>query len=139
MELLKRGRRTCGAYLKGSRGLIFCAYRNPKDFYLDGRAGEFNSFASAFDAEKAAWAIDENELMEARYKGCVYIAIWVRKLNWLFMAPIEHFYDPHKFYRRPGNGRRAEKRYMNVNNFRTRSRAMKLGPAPRRLKSLTHS
>lgn len=133
MEVLKKGKRTYGAFVDTGKCLIYCAYRNPKDFFLDGRRGSFQSIGDGLENGNAAWAIDDLHLMEARRRGCKYIAIWVRKLNWLFMTPIETFYDPKTYYRRNYTGRGgSDQRYVSVKHFAKMNREMKLGPQSKR-------
>ena len=132
MELVKKGRRTYGAYIKAPHHQIYCAFRNPGDFFLDGKPGQFRSIAHALQDGSAAWAIDDAQLREAKYRGCKYIAVWVRKLNWLFMTPIETFFDPECYYRRNyGSKGGADQRYVSTVHFAQRNRPVKLGPVSR--------
>jgi hypothetical protein len=129
MELVKKGRRTYGAYIKTSKHMIYCAFRTPGDFFLDGKRGEFRSIAQGLQDGSAAWAIDDQHLLSARAKGCTYIAVWVRKLNWIFMTPIESFFDPHKYYRRNYGARGgSDQRYLSTKHFAQRNRPVNLGP-----------
>lgn len=133
MELVKKGKRTYGAYLETPKGLkIYCAFRNPKDFFLDGRRGKFQSIAQGLKNGAAAWAIDDSQLRQARHRGCYYIGIWVRKLNWLFLTPLDTFYDPMKYFRRNYTGRGgSDQRYVSVDHFAQRNRPVALGPLSR--------
>lgn len=115
IELVRKGRRLYGAYVKTSRSLIYCAFRNPGELFLDGKPGEFRSIAQGLQDGRAAWAIDDSTLMSAKRKGCRYIAVFVRKLNWYFIVELEAFYDPKRYYRRNYSTRGgADQRYMSV-------------------------
>lgn len=127
MELVKKGKRTYGAFLELTNGPVYCAFRSPRDFFLDGKRGEFRSIGQGLQDGSAAWAIDDAHLNEARHRGCVYIAVWIKKLNWLFMTPIETFCNPHTYYRRNyGTRGGSDQRYVSVKHWVQRNRPLKL-------------
>lgn len=124
-ELVRKGRRLYGAYYQTSTSLIYIAYRKPKDLFKDTR-GEFITLTEAMQDDKACWAIDESTLREARRRGCKFIGFWMRKINWVFLAPIEYFFDPHKYFSRNYSGKGGElQRYLPIRYFKTISRRMK--------------
>lgn len=133
MELVKKGKRTYGAYLESKAGVKFyCAFRSPGDFFLDGRRGELRTIAQGLQDGSAAWAVDDSQLREAKHRGCGYIAVLVKKLNWLFITPIETFFDPTTYYRRNyGAKGGSDQRYVSTNHFTQRNREQKLGPISR--------
>lgn len=133
MDLVKKGKRTYGAYLESEVGTKFyCAFRSPGDFFLDGKRGELRTIAQGLQDGSAAWAIDDAQLREARHRGCTYIAVLVKKLNWLFLTPIETYFDPEKYYRRNyGTRGGSDQRYASTDHFVTRNRSVKLGPLSR--------
>lgn len=132
MELVKRGKRTYGAYFDTSTKKIYCAFRNPGEIFLDGKPGVLRTIAQGLQDGSAAWAIDETTLMSARHRGCDYIGVWVKKLNWIFLTPIDTFIDPRKFYRRNyGSKGGSEQRYVSTHHWQMRNRAISIGPQSR--------
>ncbi len=132
MEMLKKGRRTYGAFVDLKSAKVYVAFRNPGDFFLDGKKGEFKSIAQGLQDGDAAWAIDDETLMKARRRGVTLVAIWVKKLNWLFMTTLDSFYDPKRYFRRNYTHRGgSEQRYVPVRYFQTKSGEVNLGPTSR--------
>jgi len=128
MQLVKKGRRTYGAYVESPTAKFYVAFRSPGDFFMDHKRGAMKSIAQGLEDGSAAWAIDDAQLREARHRGVTYIAVWVKKLNWLFMTPIETFFDPQKYYRRNYAGQGgADQRYVSVKHFTRRDRELTLG------------
>lgn len=130
MELVRKGKRVYGAFFELSSAPVYCAFRTPGDIFKTVREGsnKFKSISEALKDETAAWAIDDDHLQMARRRGCKNIAVWVRKLNWLFITPIENFFDRTKYQRRDYGGRGgSDQRYLPVHHFRQLSREVKLG------------
>lgn len=130
MELVKKGRRKYGVYLTLNNGKqVYCAFRNPGDFFLDGKRGELRTIAQGLQDGSAAWAIDDAQLRAAKDRGCELIGVWVKKLNWLFLTSIDNYFDPHKYYRRNYASRGgADQRYLSVEHFARRDREISIGP-----------
>lgn len=127
MELVKKGKRVYGAFVKTTHSSIYCAFRKPRDIYLDNKRGEFKSIAKGIEDGSAAWAIDETHLREAKRRGCNYIAVWVKSLKWIFITPIETFFDPHTYYCRNFSSRGgSQQRYVSIKHFTTYNQAMKI-------------
>lgn len=133
MQLVKKGKRTYGAYLETKSGKkVYCAFRSPGQIFLDGKPGEFRSIAQGLQDGKAAWAIDDAQLLAAKNRDCDYIAVWVKKLNWLFVTPLATYFDPQCYYRRNYSTRGgAEQRYVSTKHFVQRNRELSIGPVTR--------
>jgi hypothetical protein len=127
MELVKKGKRTYGAFLDLSAQKVYVAFRTPGDFFLDAKPGQARSIAQGLQDGDASWAIDDETLMKARRRGVTLVAVWVKKLNWLFMTPIDTFYDPKCYYRRNYTSRGgADQRYVPVKHFQQKNREITL-------------
>lgn len=126
IELVRKGRRLYGAYMQTPTSLVYVAYRRPKDIFKDTKA-KFITISEAIADEKACWAIDETTLRNARARGCKFIGFWIKKLNWIFLTPIENFFDPHCYFSRNYSARGGElQRYLPLRFFTSRSRALRI-------------
>lgn len=118
MDFVRKGRRTYGAFVQTSSSLIYCAFRSPGDLFLDGKPGEFRSIAQGLRDGRAAWAIDDATLRIAKRKGARFIAVYVKRLKWYFITPIETFDNPKFYYRRNYASRGgADQRYLSTQHW----------------------
>jgi hypothetical protein len=132
VEFLKKGRRTYGAYIEIPKGLVYCAFRSPGDFFKNTRRDAAHHLASYLADGTAAWAIDEDHLLSAKRRGCIYIAVYVKKLKWAFITPLETYLDPKKYYRRNYSSRGgSEQRYVSIQHFVQRNMDITIGPVSR--------
>lgn len=122
MEFVCKGRRTYGVFVETTASMVYCAFRSPGDLFLDGKRGDFRSIAHGLQTGAAAWAIDDATLTKARRKGVKFIAVYVRKLRWYFITPIENFYDPKLYYRRNYASRGgSDQRYLSTDHWQQRN------------------
>lgn len=68
------------------------AWRKTKDIF---RGGE-SSLSDAIVKGKAAWAIDEDTLIQRRSEGIEYVGVWNVETDDKFLAPLAYFYDKTK-------------------------------------------
>lgn len=94
---------------------VYLAWRKTKEIF---RGGE-KSLSDAIAKGKAAWAIDEDTLIERRLEGIEFVGVWNVETNDKFIAPLAYFYDNTKAkvfnYENRGG---ALQRYLPLEHFR---------------------
>lgn len=128
MEFIRSGKRLKGAFVQTSKSLIYCAFKSPKDIFLDGRPGEIKSIADGWEDGRAAWSIDEDMLRTCQRRGVKYIAVFVRKMKWYFIVEIEAFFDRTRFFRRSRKGTSRDERHVPIKYWTQRHGQVNLGP-----------
>jgi hypothetical protein len=115
---VKRGRRHYGAIYIWPDGLkVYMAHRRIREVF---RAGE-PSIAAAIDKGVAAWALDEETLIQMRAQGIRYAGVMVRETGERFLTDLSWFFDKKKAkvlnYETRGG---ALQRYLPLQYFRRR-------------------
>lgn len=113
---VKRGRRHYGAiYDLPSGHRVYLAHRRLGEIF---RAGE-KSIRAAIAARTAAWALDEETLIQMRAQGIKFVGVLVRETGDKFLTELSWFFDKTRAkvmnYERRGG---ALQRYLPLQYFR---------------------
>jgi hypothetical protein len=126
IEFVSKGKRLYGAFFQLSKAPVYVAFRRPADLFK-GTRGKFITLTQAMQDDTAAWAIDESTLRLAKSKGCTHIGVWIKKLGWVFLTPIENYQDRTKAFSRNYSSKGGElQRYLPLRYFDTKSRALRI-------------
>lgn len=88
---IKRGRRIYGAvYAMSSGGEYYLAWRKQAEMF---RSGE-KSISDAVSAGTAAWALDDETLIDLRVQGIKIVGVWVKETNDIYLTKLSKFNDP---------------------------------------------
>lgn len=113
---MRYGRRIYGAVYQLSDGReVYLAWRKQSEVF---RAGE-KSVSDAFAAHKAAWALDDETLLNLRLEGVQLVGVLVKETLDIYITSIANYFDATKAkvmnYEARGG---ALQRYLPVDNFR---------------------
>jgi hypothetical protein len=116
VEPVKKGKRTYGAIYTFPNGMVcYLAWRRTKEIF---RYGE-KDISAAIRAGKAAWALDEETLLNLRAKGIKFVGVLDRDTGDKYMTVLDRFFDPKNAailnYESRGG---ALQRYLPINQFR---------------------
>lgn len=90
---VKKGRRHYGALYHLPTGVkVYLAHRRIREIY---RSGE-KTIVAAIKKDVAAWALDEETLIQMRAQGVRFVGVLVRETGDRFITPIANFFDKTK-------------------------------------------
>jgi hypothetical protein len=100
---------------------IYLAYRRLDQIY---RFGE-SSISDAIRSRKAAWAIDDETLLQMRAQGVRYVGVLCRDNRDIWLTTIDQFFGKATVLNYAGRGG-ALQRYLPLTHFKRRAGAVKL-------------
>jgi hypothetical protein len=110
MTVVKKGRRTYGAYYVFDNGVkIYMAWRKFSDIFCSGK----KDISEALRNGCALWAIDEDDLITIRAKGCSAAGVLVKDTGDKYIAPIDVWTQHAKFLNYTKRGGSKQK-YLNI-------------------------
>lgn len=93
VEVIKRGKRTIGAFVRWNSGPIaLFLYHSHKQIYR----GEHKTISDACQVGTASWGVGVDLLLEASKRGAQYVGVVVRDTRDVYLAGIEDFYARNK-------------------------------------------
>ncbi len=113
--LHKKGRRTYGAYYTNPDGTRFyMAWRRTKEIF---RYGE-KDISTAIRSGKAAWALDEETLIDLRAAGIKFVGVIDRDTGDKYMTVLDLFFNPAAQVMNYAGRGGSLQRYLPLQHFR---------------------